>query len=113
MQAGTPFGPDLLLYGHIKPYTAEQRRCSFESPGGSSTLNLVPNATPTPQTGSLSLADEQISAVRSNLTLNKSLNLSNQITQVVQVVLTMLSSLAYSFEPLYIRLNPCLDMTCN
>ena len=62
MQAGTPFAPDLLIYGHVEPNTAEQRRCSFESPGGSSAPSLVPNATPTPQTGSLSLVDEQTSA---------------------------------------------------
>ena len=59
MQAGTLFAPNLLIYGHVEPNTAEQRRCSFESPGGSSAPSLVSNTTPTPQTGSLSLVDEQ------------------------------------------------------
>ena len=62
MQADTPFAPDLLTYGHVAPNTAGQCRSSFESPGGSSAPNLVPNATPTPQTGSLSLVNEQTSA---------------------------------------------------
>ena len=62
MQAGTPFAPDLLVYGHVEPNTAEQYRCSFESPGGSSAPSSVPNATPTPWTSSLSLVDEQTSA---------------------------------------------------
>ena len=61
MQARTPFPLDLLIYGHIAPNTAEQRRCSFESPGGSSAPSLVPNATATPQTANLSLVDEQAS----------------------------------------------------
>ena len=62
MQADTSFAPDLLTYGHVAPNTAEQRRSSFESPGGSSPPSLVPNATLTPQTGSLSLVNEHISA---------------------------------------------------
>ena len=62
MQADTPFTPDLLTYGHVVPNTAEQHRSSFESPGGSSTPSLVPNVTPTPQTGSLSLVNGQTSA---------------------------------------------------
>ena len=62
MQAGTLFAPDQLIYRHIEPNTAEQRRCSFESPGGSSAPSSVPNATPTPQTSSLSLVDKQPSA---------------------------------------------------
>ena len=62
MQAGTPFAPDPLIYGHVKPNIVEQCRCSFRSPGGSSTPSSVPNATPTPQTSSLSLVDEQTSA---------------------------------------------------
>ena len=57
MQADTLFSPDLLIYGHVEPNTAEQCRCSFESPGGSSAPHSVANATPTPQTGSLSLID--------------------------------------------------------
>ena len=63
MQARTFFAPNLLTYGHVEPNTAGQRRCSFESLGGSSAPNLVPNATPTLQTGSLSLVDEQTSAL--------------------------------------------------
>ena len=62
MQAGTPFAPDLLMYGHVEPNTTEQCRCSFESPGGSSAPSSVPNATLTPQTGSLSLVDKHTSA---------------------------------------------------
>ena len=62
MQADTPFALDLLKYGHVAPNTAEQRRSSFQSPGSSSAPNLVPIATPIPQTGSLSLVDEQTSA---------------------------------------------------
>ena len=61
MQADTPFVPDMLKYGHVKSNTAEQRRRSFESLGGSNAPNLVQNATPTPQTGSLSLVNEQTS----------------------------------------------------
>ena len=63
MQASTPFATDLLKYGHVTPNTAEQRRSSFESPGGSSAPSSVPIATPTPHTGSLSLVDEQNSAL--------------------------------------------------
>ena len=62
MQAGTPFTPDLPKYRHVAPNTAKQHRSSFESPGGSSAPSLVPNATPTPQTGSSSLVNEQTSA---------------------------------------------------
>ena len=62
MQKSTPFAPDPLIYRHVEPTTAEQHGCSFESLGGSNAPNSVPNATPTPQTGSLSLVDEQISS---------------------------------------------------
>ena len=62
MRAGTPFSPDLLKYGHVVPNTSEQCKSSFESPGGSSAPSLVLNAIPTPQTGSLSLVDEQTCA---------------------------------------------------
>ena len=44
------------------PKSVDQCKCSFESPRGSSVPNLVPNATPTPQTGILSLVTEQTSA---------------------------------------------------
>ena len=62
MHAGTLFTPDLLKYGHVVPNPAEQCRSSFESPGGSSAPSSVLIATPTPQTGSLSLVDEHTSA---------------------------------------------------
>ena len=62
MQAGTLFAHDLLMYGHVDSNTAEQRRCSFESSGGISAPSSVPNASPTPQNGSLGLVDEQTSA---------------------------------------------------
>ena len=62
MQADTTFATDLLTYRHVAPKSADQCKCSFECPGGSSAPNLVPNATQTPQTGSLSLVAEQTSA---------------------------------------------------
>ena len=62
MQAGTLFAHDLPIYGHVVPNTAAQCRCSFESPWGSSAPSSVPNATPNPQTGSLSLIDKQNTA---------------------------------------------------
>ena len=61
MQVDTTFATDLLIYGHVVPNTSEQCKSSFESPGGSSAPNLVPNATQTPQTGTLSLVSEQTS----------------------------------------------------
>ena len=63
MQASTPFAPDLLIYGYVEPNSSEQCRCSFESLVGNNAPSLVPNDTPTPQTGSLSLVDEQTSAL--------------------------------------------------
>ena len=62
MQADTAFATDLLTYGHIVSKSAEQRRSSFKSPGDSSAPNLVPNAPPTPQTGSVSLVTKHTSA---------------------------------------------------
>ena len=63
MQVDTTFAIDLLTYRHVVPKSADQCKCSFEYPGGSSAPNLVPNATQTPQTGSLSLVTEQTSAL--------------------------------------------------
>ena len=62
MQADTTFAPDLLTYRHVAPKSADQCKWSSKSSGGSSAPNLVPNANPTPQTGSLSLVAEQTSA---------------------------------------------------
>ena len=57
------FLPLICLYmGMLSPIQQSSAGCSFESPGGSSAPSSVPNATPTPQTGSLSLVDEQTSA---------------------------------------------------
>ena len=44
------------------PNTADQCKCSFESPGGSSAPSLGAKRYSNPQTGSLSLVDEQTSA---------------------------------------------------
>ena len=63
MQADTTFATDLLIYGHAVPKSANQCKCSFECHGGRSAPNLVPNATQTPQNGSLSLVAEQITAL--------------------------------------------------
>ena len=62
MQVDTTFATDLSIFGHIVPKYADQPKCSFGCPGGSNAPNLVPNATKTPQIGSLSLVDEQTSA---------------------------------------------------
>ena len=62
MRADTTFATDLLTYGHVAPKSADQRKCSFGCPGCSSAPNLVPNATQTSHTGSLSLVAEQTSA---------------------------------------------------
>ena len=58
MQANTTFATDLLTFGHVAPKSVDQHKCIFESFGGSNAPTLVSNATPTPQTGSLSLVSE-------------------------------------------------------
>ena len=63
MQADTTFATDLFIYRHVAPKSSDQCKCSFGYPGGSNAPNLVPNATPTPQTGSLSLVSNQTSAL--------------------------------------------------
>ena len=62
MQADTTFATDLLTYGHVVPNLKIMQVHFWMSSGGSNAPNLVPNATPTPQTGSLSLVAEQTSA---------------------------------------------------
>ena len=62
MQTDTTFSTDIPIYRHVALKSADQPRCIFESSGGSNACNLVPNAIPTPQTGSLSLVAEQTSA---------------------------------------------------
>ena len=62
MQADTTFSTDLLIYGHVVPNAPGQHRSSFEFPGVGSLPSLVPNATLTPHTSSLSLVTEQTSA---------------------------------------------------
>ena len=63
MQADTTFATDLLTYGHVEPkYCRAAQEQFWVAWGSSSAPSLVPNATPTPQTGSLSLVGEQTSA---------------------------------------------------
>ena len=63
MQADTTFATNLLTYGHVVPKSANQCKCSFECLRGCNAPNLVPNATQTPQTGSLSLVAEKTSTL--------------------------------------------------
>ena len=62
MQADTTFSTDLLTFGYVMPKSGDHPKCIFESYGGSKAPTLMPNATPTPQTGSLSLISEETSA---------------------------------------------------
>ena len=58
VQADTTFATDLPIYGHVTTKSADQPKCIFESSGGINAPILAPNATPTPQPGSLSLVIE-------------------------------------------------------
>ena len=63
MQEDTIFATDLLIYKHVAPKSAYQCKCSFGCPRGTNAPNLVPNATQTPQAGSLSLVSGKTTAL--------------------------------------------------